>query len=117
MNRSSSDRLAQAEALWAMRDPASYPAAEFTDAMREVLLYDEHTWGASSSVTAPSSPASIDQWAIKRSHAEAADARSRDLLMRSMGFSAIGDSVGSAVDVINANSWKRDGLVLLARDV
>lgn len=117
MNRGSSDRLAQAEALWAMQSPASYPARDFADAMREILLYDEHTWGASASVTAPNSRQSTEQWSIKRSHADAADTRSRDLLMRALSLAAAGESAGSAVDVFNANSWARSGLVVLGKDL
>lgn len=117
MNRSSSDRLAQAEALWAMRSPASYPAREFTDAMREVLLYDEHTWGAAASVTAPSSPQSVEQWAIKSSHATSADARSRDLLMRALSLPLKGDPVAAAIDVYNANSWPRSGIAVVTKPV
>lgn len=117
MNRDSSDRLAQAEALWAMQRPASYPASNFRDAMRELLLYDEHTWGASSSVTAPTGQPALEQWAIKSGRAVAADGRTRDLLMRALALSAAGESAGSAVDVFNTSSWTRSGLVLIARDV
>lgn len=117
MNRSSSDRLAQAEALWAMRSPATYPAREFTDAMREVLLYDEHTWGAAGSVTNPSSPQSIEQWAIKSSHPAAADARSRDLLMRALSLPLAGETVDAAIDVFNTNSWPRSGVAVAAKPI
>jgi hypothetical protein len=33
-------------ALWALQNPATYPAADFETAYRHVLLYSEHTWGA-----------------------------------------------------------------------
>ena len=52
-NRASSDRLAQAETLWALLDPSSYPAQRFEQAWNNVLLYSEHTWGAWCSVTEP----------------------------------------------------------------
>ena len=38
MNRASSDRLAQAEALWALQGPARYPAADFREAWNSVEL-------------------------------------------------------------------------------
>lgn len=80
MNRASSDRLTQAEALWAMLNPVDYPAKTVEDAWRHVLLYSEHTWGAWCSVTDPESQATKDQWEIKRSYAREADKQSRQLL-------------------------------------
>jgi len=46
MNRNSSDRLTQAEALWALFHPRGYPVVAFEEAWRQVLLYSEHSWGA-----------------------------------------------------------------------
>ena len=46
INRNAAERLVQAETLLAMLNPAKYPAEQFADAWRNVLLYDEHTWGA-----------------------------------------------------------------------
>jgi alpha-mannosidase len=117
MNRNSSDRLAQAEALWALQSPATYPVRDFAEAMGQLLRYDEHTWGASSSVTAPTGPPAIEQWSIKSSYATSADERSRDLLMRSLALAAGGDTAASAIDVFNANSWTRSGLAILTRDM
>ena len=51
MNRASSERLAQAETLWAMLDPSRYPAKRFEEAWNNVLLYSEHTWGAYCSIS------------------------------------------------------------------
>ena len=45
-NRESSDRLAQAATVFALRKDTSYPVHEFESAWRNVLLYSEHTWGA-----------------------------------------------------------------------
>lgn len=117
MNRASSDRLAQAEALWAMQQPGSYPAEDFSDAMRHVLLYHEHTWGASRSVSAPNHPTTLEQWAGKRGYAMTADTLSRDLLARALSLSNAGASIPAAIDVINTNSWPRTGLVKLPRDM
>ncbi|HVU34301.1 MAG TPA: hypothetical protein VHE61_12760, partial [Opitutaceae bacterium] len=117
MNRDSSDRLAQAEALWAMQQPSTYPASDFANAMRQLLLYDEHTWGASGSVTNPAGKATIEQWEIKSADAATAADDSRDLLLRALALADRGETAAPAVDVFNANSWTRSGLVTLARDV
>ena len=80
MNRASSDRLAQAETLFAMLKPTAYPAAAFEDAWNKVLLYSEHTWGADVSISQPESQKTREQWEIKKGYAEAADKQSRELL-------------------------------------
>lgn len=116
MNRANSDRLTQAQALWAMQDPATYPVRDFTNAAREILLYDEHTWGASTSVTAPDRKASLDQWSVKASYAATADRRTRGLLSRALALANRGHTGLSAVDVYNTSSWPRSGVAILYRD-
>ncbi len=73
LNRASSDRVAQAEALWAMLNPQGYPADAFEEAWRNVLLYSEHTWGAWCSVSEPFRRETREQWAVKQSYAVAAE--------------------------------------------
>ncbi len=114
MNRASSDRLAQAETVWAMANPSTYPAAAFEAAWREVLLYSEHTWGAWCSVSEPFRRETREQWAIKQSYAAAADRQSRDLLSRSLAqFS--GMPVTDAIDLVNTTSWSRSEIVCLPK--
>ncbi len=113
-NRASSDRLAQAEALWAMLDPQSYPAADFENAWRNVLLYSEHTWGAWCSISGPNRKETREQWAIKQSYAVSADLQSRHLLSRAESMGQAED-LSSAVDVFNTNSWTRTDLVTVPR--
>ena len=80
MNRASADRLTQAETLFAMFNPKAYPAEDFYQAWRNVILYDEHTWGAHNSISQPDAPFVKSQWAIKRQFAVDADMQSRKLL-------------------------------------
>lgn len=115
MNRASSDRLAQAETLWAMLDPQGYPVEEFAEAWKNVLLYSEHTWGAYCSVSQPINPFTSDQWNIKQSYATAANLQSRQLVSEAAqvgeGFDArLSDA---DVDVFNTTSWPRTELVLI----
>jgi hypothetical protein len=112
LNRASADRLAQAETLFALRQPHRYPATEFEDAWNQVLLYSEHTWGAWCSVSGPERKETLEQWAIKKSYADDADQRSRLLLSRALAPMAPAPRA-SAVDVFNTLSWKRSGLVTL----
>ncbi len=115
MNRASSDRVSQAEALWAMLDPTTYPAQDFAHAWRNVLLYSEHTWGAWCSVSSPNRKETLEQWAIKRSYAAAADTQTRHLLSRATALAATGEQADT-VDVYNTGSWARTELVTIPRD-
>ncbi|HEY4205774.1 MAG TPA: polysaccharide lyase family protein, partial [Puia sp.] len=139
-NRTSSSRLSQAEAMWAMTAPDKFPAAQFNDAWHHVLLYSEHTWGADESVTRPLSQKTKEQWDIKKSYADSAGAQSKSLLAGAITQSGdSGDAVmqtgnsrhdvmhtgnsgdanlhtsnsRNAIDVFNTNSWTRTNLVLV----
>ncbi len=116
MNRESSDRLEQAEALWAMLDPESYPAAAFEDAWNNVLLYSEHTWGAHCSVWGPERQETKEQWEIKRGYALAADKQSRELLIKAAAPSERTPYL-NGVDVYNTASWPRTELVTLSQEL
>ena len=112
MNRASSDRLSQAEAIWAMKNPQSYPASEFESAWKKVLLYSEHTWGAWCSVTDPENKMTKEQWEIKQSYALEADKQSSLLLGKAL---LLNDKLSTepSIDIFNANSWKRTEVVLI----
>jgi hypothetical protein len=111
--RRASDRLAQAEAVWAMRDPAGFPADAFVAAWREVVLWDEHTWGAAASVETPDAPDVRAQWAYKRAFVLRADTLSRRLLARALE----GPAVPNAFDVVNTSSWARTDLVVVPAEL
>jgi hypothetical protein len=115
MNRASSDRVAQAAALWALLSPRTWPRAAFEDAWRSVLLYSEHTWGAWCSVSEPNRRETLEQWAIKHGYAATADVHSRDLLQRALSLTS-GAEVPDAVDLFNTTSWPRTELVMLPKD-
>ncbi len=118
MNRASSDRLAQAETLFAMLQPTAYPATAFEDAWNKVLLYSEHTWGADVSVSQPESRKTREQWEIKRSYAEAADRQSHELLAAALTPEhAESSPPAGALDVFNTLSWPRTELVTLPKEL
>lgn len=116
LNRQSSDRLAQAEAVFALLDPARYPAAEFEDAWNFVLLYSEHTWGAWCSVGEPERQETREQWEIKQSYAREADRRSRELLARALQLKYPSAGPGATIDVLNTLAWVRTDLVTLTKE-
>ena len=112
MNRASSDRLSQAEALWAMKDQSSFPVAEFEEAWKKVLLYSEHTWGAWCSLTDPENKMTKEQWEIKQSYALDADKQSHQLLDKALVLNNK-TSLITTIDVYNTSSWPRTEVVLI----
>ena len=116
--RNASERLVQAEALWSMLDPRRYPADDFYAAWRNVLLYNEHTWGAHCSISQPDSQFTLDQWRIKQAFAIDAEAGSEKLTgsVLNAASKTVSKKV-TAVDVYNTSSWPRTDLVVLTTDL
>jgi hypothetical protein len=129
--RSAARRLVQAEALWAMTDPAAFPRDEAEEAWRQLLLWHEHTWGAAASVSDPDRADVVAQWEYKRAFALEADRRSRALFDQAAG--GAGQAAGQAgpasgraqpaasgrtpgLEVVNTLARRRGGLVLLTRE-
>lgn len=132
MNRASSDRLTQAETLFAMLGRKAYSPAAFEEAWNRVLLYSEHTWGAHCSVTEPERSETKEQWDIKRGYAVQADQQSHALLAaalklqdervessrRTAGNASPSNSpVPGSIDVFNTLSWPRTELVVVPADL
>ncbi len=114
LNRASAERLVQAETLWAMRNPAPFPATTFQEAWRNVLLYSEHTWGAHNSISQPDLPFVRDQWKVKQAFALDADKQSQQLLAQALQSRTGGSPVPAELDVFNTSSWPRTDLVTLS---
>ena len=112
MNRNSSDRLTQAEALYALSPGSQYPVDDFEKAWKNTLLYSEHTWGAWCSITDPENQMTVEQWDIKKGYADNADRMSRDLLEKNLGKAENGDQI----EVVNTSGWKRSGLMRMELD-
>jgi hypothetical protein len=119
LNRNSAERLLQAETLWAMLDPESFPTDEFYEAWRNVALFDEHTWGASDSVGNPDSPDVKAQWDYKQAFAQEGERRSRELMAAILkkGQAETKETSSTALNIYNTNSWKRTDLVLVPKEL
>lgn len=121
LNRASADRLVQAETLFAMFSPGAYPLGDFYRAWRNVVLYDEHTWGAHNSISEPDHPFVKSQWAIKQAFALDADRQSRDLIeaalaSRGQPVSPPSDRV-NVVDVIGTTHGAPYALVVVPKEL
>jgi hypothetical protein len=116
LNRRTAARLLQAETLWAMLAPADCPADEFREAWRQVVLFDEHTWGAAESVTDPDGDNARAQWAWKEAVAREGRRRA-DLLWQAALDRRGGPATGAAFEVINTSSWPRTEVVRVPREL
>ena len=115
MNRESAARLTRTEILWSMLSPESdYPARELAEAWKNVLLFSEHTWGASASGPDPYSQFTKDLWAGKKMYADSADVQSRRLCDETMAGITAGEGY---VQVLNTNLWPRTDVVTVAADL
>lgn len=115
MNRVTAERLVQGAALWAMLAPEAYPAEAFREAWRQVILFDEHTWGAAESVSHPDSENSRAQWAWKEALARDARRRADALIdsLRERRADARGAGATGGFDVANTCSGPRTDVVLV----
>lgn len=113
MARNAAERLVQAEALYAMLNPAGYDDKAFYAAWRNVILYNEHTWGAHCSISQPDAPFTLSQWKIKQAFAVDAASQAEDLTAAAMKGHRSTSKKATAVDVFNTTSWPRTDLVTL----
>ncbi len=114
--RRAEERAVTAEmlhSLTAVLAGAKYPKADFDELWRNILLYDEHTWGAGCSVSAPQSEQTLKQWEVKRSYAVQADETSRRLLQEGMAkLVELTPAFSADLVVFNALAWSRKSLVV-----
>lgn len=109
-NRNASERLQQADAIWALRNKQDYPAKDFDTTWNNILLFNEHTWGAYNSISHPDDPKAVSQWGYKRSFALKGKEQSAQLLEKAAG----GTAITNAVDVYNTIGDTRSELVILS---
>jgi hypothetical protein len=84
MNRRAHQDVVAAETVWSLLaatdDRSRVPEARLRRAWENILLFDEHTWGASDSVRQPDTDLTRRQWATKAGFARDASRQSRALL-------------------------------------
>lgn len=110
LNKSVAERVNQSEKLWSILQPAPFPLKEYYKVWSGVLLFDEHTWGAWSSISDPDSHFSVKQWDFKRKYVTDADQKEKELqasLVQKMS------TPSDTRKIVNTNSWNSPALVLL----
>lgn len=105
-----------AEAAWAVAkgvdNAVAPPQDQFNALWDNILLYDEHTWGAHNSITEPTSDFVTRQWAVKAAYAtEAADAAGRLLDNGLRALAARVQAPDDALLVFNPTGRTRSGYV------
>ncbi len=115
INRHAKEELAQAERLWALLNPRLQLHDLFRQAWRNVIMYDEHTWGAHSSISEPFSEFTVSQEKFKQKFAHSARDVARQILGQVTAPIIVKDS--QTIDLYNTASWDRGGVVLLPRAV
>lgn len=113
-SRRAAESLAQAQILWSMLQPSMPLHERFDVAWHKLIMYDEHTWGAWNSITAPDDSFAVDQDRHKQAYAFDGAILS-DALLKDVTQS-VTKQRSAATDVYNTASWDRDGLVLLSPD-
>jgi len=108
LNRETQRVLPAAEtaaALATIFEPRNrYPAEDFRGAWRNVMFYDEHTWGAHSSIAQPGRQFVERQWEIKDSYATRANLDARNLLAR--GCNRLAQQIAVDGSSILAFNWQ-----------
>lgn len=112
LNRRTCERLVQAQVLWSLTQP-ELPLHEKVDAAWEkVMMYDEHTWGAWNSISAPDEPFVAQQAEYKQRFALDGQA-----LTEAVVTDALADrrqQASHVVDVVNTHNWVHSALVRLS---
>jgi hypothetical protein len=121
LNRDSQRVLPAAEmaaALASAFDPAlAYPTEELRDAWKNLLFYDEHTWGAHNSISQPERQDVREQWEFKRAYAWRAHWAARNLLLHSLNRLVQQISLeGPTLFVFNPDLWPRSDVVEIELD-
>jgi alpha-mannosidase len=114
LNRAAAAKLNTAGALMVMNKNAGFSPEKIDEAWRNVLLFDEHTWGSWNSISEPENEFTLSQWATKKSFAEAALKQSNSLIDGSLsGASSKSSDPIWGIEVINTHSWSFSDLVTI----
>ncbi|MFC2166851.1 glycoside hydrolase family 38 C-terminal domain-containing protein [Acidobacteriota bacterium] len=117
LTRQAAERLVQAEVLWTIRSPHSFPSGLVEDTWKNILLFDEHTWGSWNSISDPDSDFTLEQWKTKQSFALEADRLSKQLMEDISGLNVRFSKKIKSLDIFNTTSWTRTDIVKIPADV
>jgi hypothetical protein len=93
-----------------------YPQTSIENSWNNILLYDEHTWGAGGSIDEPESEMTKQQWAIKSSYSAAAKKTAhgvKDPALYQLANALRSNTDNRRIFVFNPFSWDMSSLVKL----
>ena len=104
LSRKTADQLTQAETIWAIRGKAGFPAEGVHEVWKDLLLYNEHTWGAYNSVEDPDGAKVKSEWAVKKGNVLTAHQLADSLMDLALTSHS---PQQNEIDVYNTVSWPR----------
>lgn len=119
LSRRAEERAVTAEMLHSLASimtGAEYPLTNFDGLWNNILLFNEHTWGAAGSINSPHSEQTLKQWDVKSGYARDADTESRSLLASGMRELAAMAPTADLV-VFNPLAWSRNAVVTTTADI
>ncbi len=117
LNRRAAERLVQAQTLHALYNRAAFPQDKIDAAWKNILLYDEHTWGSWNSISEPHAEFTLAQWRIKQAFALDADRQTRELLEDALPVPGRNGQSVDSLDIHNTGSRPRTDLVLIPSSI
>jgi alpha-mannosidase len=114
ITKQTSNRLNQSEILNTMIDAKKYDEEQFYKAWRDVVMFEEHTWGSWNSISDPDNPFTTSQWNYKKAFATDGEDRSKKLLQNII--STPSNSSNEIYEVYNTSSWDRTDLAFLTNE-
>ncbi|MBC7326562.1 hypothetical protein H5T87_00405 [bacterium] len=116
MNREAKNWATEAEILFSISSLLApsfkYPTEELKELWRNILMFDEHTWGAWCSVSDPYAETTIKQWEIKSAFANNAYEQGKKLREEAIShFATLVSSDGESLLVFNPLSFPRSDIV------
>lgn len=101
------------ESFAAILTGGQFPLQQYDEAWKQVLLFDEHTWGSFMSQADPGSALQSDAWAYKKAMSDAAYTQANALLTRSASrISLLWNNQGREAVVYNPYSFPQSGWAL-----
>ncbi|MDR2754924.1 MAG: glycosyl hydrolase-related protein [Planctomycetaceae bacterium] len=122
INRRAKEHLIQAGVLWAMFQPKNYPKTNFDTAWTDLIMYDEHTWGAHNSISEPDSDFVKTQDDYKQEYARRGFRETNELVDQSTKLNVAKNDTTNNVAAkpektlwVNTLSRKRDGICYVGK--
>ena len=107
INRRACEKIIQAQILWSMLNPAKKLSSDFDKAWTDLIMYDEHTWGAYNSISQPDSEFVKTQDAFKQEYAKRGS-RQVDAIVEKIVEDSPALKKGTKNDMLLVNTMSRD---------